>query len=239
LVEAEGRRAVIGRPRPPWQNVSHGILDPARSPNHRNRLHHRLRVCSRSRWSPTCITVITIQARAYIRILAGDLWLASDAKNTRSSSGYVRHYIIDISEAIGGGITSLAATSRLKRQHAILARYLTRLSPLSDVHAVGTDQLCAVDLARLSKAVPVDQFRYRVVEIGTGQRLELAATLAPDGLVCFRPKSLARRELADNASERRVIFEVRNGTAAGPLEIHTCDLGPRGMFVVGLNRRAQ
>lgn len=69
-----------------------------------------------------------------MRILAGDLWLASDAKNTRSSPGYVRHYIIDTSEAI---------------------------------------------------------------------------------------------------------IEVRNGTAAGPLEIHTCDLGPRGMFVVGLNRRAQ
>jgi hypothetical protein len=272
-----------------------------------------------------------------------DLWLASDAKNTRSSPGYVRHYIIDTSEAIGGGVTSPAATFRLgqtylvslsdvmldfvtlgalerpwdrarlmigrekfglfsvrdfdpegwrglypnpamlrmterdgawmariiarftaddiraiagagrfsdprdteylttvliERQHAILARYLTRLSPLSDVHAVGTDQLCAVDLARLSKAVPVDQFRYRVVEIGAGQRLELAATLAPDGLVCFRPKSLARSALADGASERRVIFEVRNGTAAGPLEIHTYDLGPRGMFVVGLNRRA-
>jgi hypothetical protein len=271
-----------------------------------------------------------------------DLWLARDARDTRSSPGYVRHYLIDTSDVIGGGVTSPAATLRLgqaylvslrdvmldfvtlgalerpwdrarstigrekfglfsardfdperwrgqypnpamlrmterdgawmariiarftaddiraiagagrfgdardteylarvliERQHAILARYLTRLSPLSDVHAVGSE-LCAVDLARASNAVPADQFHYRVVEIGAGRRLELAVTLAADGLVCFRPRSLAHNALADNARERRVIFEVRNGTAAGPLEIHTYDLGPRGMFVVGLKRTA-
>jgi hypothetical protein len=272
-----------------------------------------------------------------------DLWFARDARMTGSSPGYVRHYIIDTSDSIGGGITSPAATLRLgqaylvslrdvmldfvtlgalerpwdrarltigrekfglfsvrdfdpegwrglypnpamlrmterdgawmariiarftaddihaivgagrfsdardteylakvliERQHEILARYLTRLSPLSDVRAVGTDQLCAVDLARASKAVPADRFHYRVVETRSGQRIELAATLAPDGLVCFRPRSLARSELADNASERRVIFEISNGTAAGPLEIHAYDLDSRGMFVVGLKRRA-
>jgi hypothetical protein len=272
-----------------------------------------------------------------------DLWLARDTKMTRSSPGYVHHYIIDTSDAIGGGITSAAATLRLgqaylvslrdvmldfitlgalerpwdraqatvgrekfglfsvrdfdpehwravypnpamlrmterdgawmariiarftandiaaiaaagrfsdardaaylakvliERQHEILVRYLTRLSPVADVHAVGTDQLCAVDLARSSEAVPADQFHYRVVEIGAGQRIELVATPLAGGVICFRPRSLARSELADNASERRVIFEVRNGTAAGPLEIHTYDLGPRGMFIVGLERRA-
>jgi hypothetical protein len=272
-----------------------------------------------------------------------DLWLARDTKMTRSSPGYVRHYIVDTSDTIGGGLTSAAATLRLgqahlvslrdvlldfvtlgalerpwdraratvgrekfglfsvrdfdpehwralypnpamlrmterdgawmariiarftaddiraiaaagqfsdardaaylakvliERQHEILVRYLTRLSPIADVHAVGTDQLCAVDLARSSEAVPADQFHYRVVEIGAGQRIELVATPSAGGVVCFRPRSLARSELADNASERRVIFEVRNGTAAGPLEIHTYDLGPRGMFIVGLERRA-
>jgi hypothetical protein len=34
-----------------------------------------------------------------------------------------------------------------------------------------------------------------------------------------------------------VIFEISNGTAAGPLEIHAYDLDSRGMFVVGLKRR--
>jgi hypothetical protein len=271
-----------------------------------------------------------------------DLWLASDAAKTRSSPGYVRHYILDTSDAFGGGITSRAGTLRLglaylvslpdvmldfvtlgaierpwdrarpmigrekfglfsardfdpagwrglypnpamlrmterdgawmariiarftaddiraiagagrfadagdteylakvliERQHEILVRYLTRLSPLVDVHAVATDQLCAVDLARSSKAVPADQFHYRIVEIGAGRRVELAATLAPDGVVCFRPTSVVRGALADNAGERRVTFEIRNGTAAGPLEIHAYDLGARGMFVVGLRRR--
>ena len=272
-----------------------------------------------------------------------DLWLASDAKKTRSSPGYVRHYMLDTSDAFGGGITSRAGTLRLglaylvslpdvmldfvtlgaierpwdrarpmigrekfglfsardfdpegwrglypnpamlrmterdgawmariiarftaddiraiasagrfadardteylaklliDRQHQILVRYLMRLSPLSDVRAVGTDQLCAVDLARSSKAVPADQFHYRIVEIEAGRRVELVATVAADGLVCFHPISRGGSELTDNASEHRVIFEVRNGTAAGPLEIHAYDLGPRGMFVVGLKRPA-
>jgi hypothetical protein len=272
-----------------------------------------------------------------------DLWLASDAKNTRSSPGHVRHYFIDTSDVIGGRLASPAATLRLghaslvslpdvvldfitfgaierpwdrartvtgrekfgmfsvrdfdperwrgmypnpamlrmterdgawmariiarftpddiraiagagrfadpddtaylakvliERQHEILARYLTRLSPLADVRAVGTDQLCALDLARSSKTFPADEFHYRVVEIGAGQRVDLIATPAAGGVVCFRPRSFARSELADNAVERRVTFEVFNGTAAGPLEIHAYDLGPRGMFVVGLERPA-
>jgi hypothetical protein len=34
------------------------------------------------------------------------------------------------------------------------------------------------------------------------------------------------------------IFEITNGTSAGALEVHTYDLGARGMFVVGLRRPA-
>jgi hypothetical protein len=272
-----------------------------------------------------------------------DMWLAADDKAPRSSPGYVRHYIIDTSDTIGGGITSAATTLRLgqaylvslsdvlldfvalgvlerpwdrarveagrekfglfsardftperwrglypnpamlrmterdaawmariiarftaddvraiaetgrfadprdteylarvllARQHEILARYLARLSPLADVHAAGAGQLCAIDLARSSAALPAEQFHYRVIEIGADRRVELAATLGPGGLVCFHPVSLAPGGLADDASARRVVFEVTNGTAAGPLEIHTYDLGSRGMFVVGLKRPA-
>jgi hypothetical protein len=271
-----------------------------------------------------------------------DLWLATDAKHTRSSPGYVRHYVLDTSDVIGGGVGSRAETLRLgqaylvslrdvmldfvslgaierpwdrarptpgreifgvfsardfdpehwrglypnpamvrmterdaawmariiarftaddirglaaageltdprdtayianvliARQHVILARYLTRLSPLADVHVAG-GQLCAVDLARASGALPADQFRYRIVERTAGARIELAATVAPDGAVCFSPRSLARSDLADGAAARRVVFEIRNGTRAGPLEIHAYDLNARGMFVVGLKRPA-
>jgi hypothetical protein len=273
-----------------------------------------------------------------------DLWLADDAGKPRSSPGYVRHYIIDTSDTIGGALTSRAASLRLgkaylvslrdvmldfvtfgalerpwdrarpvigrekfglfserdfdpegwrgvypnpamqrmterdgawmariiarftaddiraiagagrfsdprdteylvqvllDRQHAILARYLTRLSPLSDVHLIGTDQLCAVDLARSSKLFPAERFHYRVVEIGAGRRIELAVTPAPDGRVCFHPEPLAPGAVPDAAVERRVQFEIDNGTAAGPLEVHAYDLGPRGMFVVGLERRVR
>ena len=270
-----------------------------------------------------------------------DVWFATDAKKTRSSPGYVRHFILDTSDVVGGGMDTPAETARLgtaylvslsdvlldfvtlgaidrpwdrahpnprrvkfglfsvddfdpekwkgfypnpamlrmterdgawmariiarftaddllaiatmgrfadphdaaylakvliERQHVIVARYLTRLSPLADVHAVG-DQLCAIDLARSSGALAADRFHYRIVERSAGQRIELPATVGADGLVCMQPVSLARADLADNARERRVVFEVTNG-AAGPLEIHAFDLGTRGMFVVGLERPA-
>jgi hypothetical protein len=42
-----------------------------------------------------------------------DAWLASDAKHSHSSPGYVRHYIIDTSDVVGGGLETPAATLRL------------------------------------------------------------------------------------------------------------------------------
>ena len=272
-----------------------------------------------------------------------DVWLANDSKHTRSSPGYIRHYILDTSDVIGGAMDAPAETLRLgqaymmslgdvmldfvtlgiierpwdrarpeptrakfglfsvrdfdpehwkgaypnpamlrmterdgawmariiarftmadlraiaatgrfrdpkdadylaevlfERQHEILARYLTRLSPIANVHLVGTDQLCATDLARSTATVAADRFHYRIVERGSGRRIELAATLGDDGLVCMHPISLARAGLRDDARERRVVFEVTNGTTAGPLKIHAFDLGSRGMFVVGLERLA-
>jgi hypothetical protein len=272
-----------------------------------------------------------------------DLWMSSDASNTRSSPGYVRHYILDTSDVIGGNTKSPALTLRLghsyivglgdvlldfvtlgvperawdrarptagrakfgvftardfdpetwrglypnpamirmterdaawmariiarftatdvraivaagkfsdptdadyisgillERQRRILARYLMRLSPLADLHAVGGDQLCAVDLARASGVLPADRFHYTVVERAAGQQIPLVATPGSDGLLCFRPRSLTGPGVADDARERIAIFEVRNGTSSGPLEIHTYDLGSRGMYVVGLKRPA-
>ena len=123
----------------------------------------------------------------------------------------------------------------LDRQRSILARYLTRLSPLADVHA-DREKICATDLARLRGVVAPEQFRYTVTERGAGKQLALAATVLPDGVVCFQPQPVAAAQLPDPARERIVIFEVRNGTAAGPLEIHAYDLDARGMHVVGLVR---
>jgi hypothetical protein len=266
--------------------------------------------------------------------------MATDAKNKRSSPGYVRHYMLDTSEALGGGadpesltirlgfsyivdfhdiafdlftlglverpwdrvhpvpgrekfglfsaqdfdpsswkglypnpafvrmqerdaawmariiarftaadVRAIVAAGRfsdpgdidyltqvlLDRQRSILARYLTRLSPLADVHA-DRKKICATDLARLRGVVAPEQFRYTVIERAAGKRLALAATVLPDGVVCFQPQPVAAAQLPDTAGERIVIFEVRNGTAAGPLEIHAYDLDARGMRVVGLVR---
>ena len=85
---------------------------------------------------------------------------------------------------------------------------------------------------------PADQFHYRVLEIRAGQTQELAATIKADGGLCVHPRAIVRTDLADNAPERRVIYEVRNGTSAGPLEIHAYDLGARGLVVVGVMRPA-
>jgi hypothetical protein len=125
----------------------------------------------------------------------------------------------------------------IERQHKILYRYLTRLSPLADVHAVGP-QICAIDLARVRGVMPADRFRYDVVELGAGTRVPLPATAAADGSVCFTPRSIAPQDRPDGDPSRIVIVEVGNGTGAGPLEIHTYDLGDRGLRIVGLSRPA-
>src|SRR5260221_8621083 len=214
-----------------------------------------------------------------------DVWLATDAKHVRSSPGYVRHYILDISDALGGDLKSPPLAARLghayitsvgdvvrdigsfglidrpwlrarptpgrdkfglfserdfdpeawvavypnpamlrmterdgawmariiarvtatdiraivasahfsdpadaeyivkvliERQRRILARYLSRLSPLAGVHSVGTDRICAIDLARSSGLLAADRFHYQVVERNRGKRIELEATPAAD-----------------------------------------------------------
>ena len=270
-----------------------------------------------------------------------DLWLASDPKQKRSSPGYVRHYVIDTSDVIGGPIPSPETTTRLghgylvsmrdialdfvtlgaitrpwdrarpepgrekfglfsardfdperwvglypnpamirmterdaawmariiarftpadvrgiveagrfsdpgdtdylvkvllERQRRILARYLMQRSPIAHVYAVG-NQLCATDLARSSGVLPADRFRYTVSQRSGVTRVALEPTTGPDGLVCFTPRPMTSpADLPDASPKRIAIFEIRNGTTAGPLEIHTYDLGARGMFVVGLGR---
>jgi len=122
------------------------------------------------------------------------------------------------------------------RQQRILARYLTRLSPIADVHAVAAGQICALDLARSSGVLPVGRFRYKVVQRAAGRTIQLATTTTNAGNVCFQPRSVAPHDAADNAPTRIAVFELDNGTGAGPLEIHTYDLGVRGYVIVGLIR---
>jgi hypothetical protein len=124
----------------------------------------------------------------------------------------------------------------VERQRRILVRYLGKLSPLGDVHAVRGDQICATDFARMRAIAPPDAFDYTIVERGGGKAVALRAELAGDGALCFRTRAVVTGKLADGDPARRVTFEVRNGTRAGPLVIHAFDLGRRGMRVVGLTR---
>ncbi len=135
------------------------------------------------------------------------------------------------------GDTDYLVKVLIERQRLILARYLMKLSPLAHVHAVG-NQLCATDLARSSGVLPANRFRYTVSQQAGGARFALDPTPGPDGLVCFLPRpTTAGSDVPDAAAARMTTFEVRNRTSAGPLVIHTYDLGSRGMFVVGLSRR--
>jgi hypothetical protein len=123
----------------------------------------------------------------------------------------------------------------LARQKLLLARYLTRLSPVADVHVDGA-AICALDLARLRAVVPAARFRYTVIERGRGGAIALPVTATPDARVCFAPRTLAPDGLPDDDPARLTIFTLDDGIGAGPLEIHTYDLGARGFRVVGLVR---
>lgn len=124
----------------------------------------------------------------------------------------------------------------LERQRSILQRYFARLSPLADAGIGADGAICATDLARVRGVFPADRFAYDVVELAAGRRTPLAATADPSGRVCFTPRSAADSKLRDDDPRRIVIFEARNRASAGPLEIHTYDLGARGFRIVGLVR---
>ncbi len=123
----------------------------------------------------------------------------------------------------------------LERQRLILARYLTRLSPLGEVRTDG-DRICATDLARLRGLAPPDRFHYSVIEHSRSSVGPIPVDILDDGRICFTPRATQPGDVADTDDLRRVDLVVRNGLGATPLVIHTFDLGPRGMKVVGLTR---
>ncbi|MEO8703177.1 MAG: hypothetical protein ABI867_24235 [Kofleriaceae bacterium] len=124
----------------------------------------------------------------------------------------------------------------VERQRRILARYLTRISPLGDVRADGANQICTIDFARLREVQPSTTYRYTVVQHGGGKHLAIIPELRTGAELCFKPQSVITASVADSDPTRMVTFEVRNGTSAGPLRIHAYDLGGRGMRIVGVTR---
>ena len=126
----------------------------------------------------------------------------------------------------------------LQRQHAILQRYFSKLSPLADVRVDGR-QFCATDLARKTHTFPEASFHYgATVSYGGAEPIPLPAALSASGETCVSlPLVALARSLPDNARERYVVLRVSNGVAPAPLAAHFYDLGPeRGLRLVGIER---
>jgi hypothetical protein len=129
------------------------------------------------------------------------------------------------------------------RRDAILARYLTRLSPLADVTVRG-DVLCATD-----RAVTARVFRRAAYGAALGAARDdprarsVLVDAAADGRVCARLPSTATgdpRVPPGDPSRYRVavVREWPEGRApVRPLYVHLYDLGPaRGFVLAGLER---
>jgi len=124
------------------------------------------------------------------------------------------------------------------RLDKILERYLTRLSPLADVYVVGTDHLCAEDLAETRRLRPPAEFHYDA-RISNGRASEPAMVSPhPDAHICVTLTHFAAEGgLPDDAAERYVRVAITDGVAPGPLVAHLYDLGPlRGYRLAGIER---
>ncbi len=98
-----------------------------------------------------------------------------------------------------------------ERQLAILRRYLSRLSPLGDVHTA-RDKVCAVDLAQRSGAFAESAFQYSARLYVPGREpAELRVQRGAAGEVCAR--------LGEVASDFAVL-DLYNGLAPAPLRAH-------------------
>jgi hypothetical protein len=119
------------------------------------------------------------------------------------------------------------------RLELILRRYLTRLSPISDLRVAG-QQLCGVDLARRRGLQPARDYRYSASsEPGASLRVEAGE----GGALCVTlPRSAAPANLADAAPERYLQVRIQSSAARGPLVAHLYDLGRRGFRLVGIER---
>ena len=119
------------------------------------------------------------------------------------------------------------------RLSKILARYLTRSSPLADVRLEQEHRLCALDLARWRRLEPESHFRYSA-RIG---RDSLPVEVHADGSLCVNlPSRAVDPRLPDGAAARYRVVRIQNGVARGPLLAHLYDLGTRGFRLVGLQR---
>lgn len=124
-----------------------------------------------------------------------------------------------------------------QRLRKILDRYLTRLSPITDLRVEGGSRLCATDLARRRAVRPEGAFRYAaVLNRDRSAPVSVPVDVEPDGALCMTlpPDGLEARSIAAPAY---VVVRIDNGVARAPLEAHLYELGPgEGYRLAGLVR---
>jgi hypothetical protein len=119
------------------------------------------------------------------------------------------------------------------RLEKILDRYLTRLSPVGDVH-LEHDQLCATDLAASRSVRDPASFHYAVSSGGAWLTVFLHD---PASFCVAPPHHAADGGVPDNDPSRYFRVEMSDGVAPGPLHAYLYDLGPtRGFRLVGIDR---
>ena len=121
------------------------------------------------------------------------------------------------------------------RLEKILERYLTRLSPVADLHVEQSDKLCGVDLAEMRRLRDKGSFWY-VVQMPTGPALPVDRK--PGGRICMTLPHVAKDGgTADDAAERYTTVTIADGVASGVLVASLYDLGPtRGYKLAGIER---
>jgi len=163
---------------------------------------------------------------AFLRMTEGDgAWMARII---------ARFTDADVAAAVSVGDyapkdTAYLLDALLSRRDAILRRYLTRLSSLTDVHVAEGNRLCAVDLASRTNAASAERFRYAGVRYAgwPPSRPEAVAVTVDSDRVCTALPSRSKDGGApDDDPSRYVLVELRDGVARGPLRVHLYDLGP-------------
>ncbi len=133
------------------------------------------------------------------------------------------------------GDTAYLAAVLEGRLEKILDRYLTRLSPIADVHLEGRDTLCGVDLVEKRKVRDAGRFHYTA----NASRGVLRSPYGRDGgVVCVPLTHFAGDgDAPDDAPSRYVDVTLDDGVARGSLIASLYDLGPmRGFRLAGLRR---
>lgn len=116
----------------------------------------------------------------------------------------------------------------------VLDRYLTRLSPIADVH-LEAGQLCGVDLAAARGVRNPAFFRF-LARARDGRALRVIRLDSAKVCVAIPHRAHDLGEPDDDAA-RYVEVAVEDGVARGPLVVHLYDLGvDRGFRLVGIER---